>query len=835
MFTLYKKELSNFFSSLIGYIAIIVFLVFNGLMLWVLKSDFNILDFGYADMEGFFLVSPFLYWFLIPAITMRMIAEEKNNGTIEFLLTKPLKDMTIIWAKFLAGCTLVLLSLLPTLVYYVTVYNLGDPAGIVDSGSVMGSYVGLLLLGTAFVAIGLFCSAITSSQIVAFIIAFVISAFAYLGFESIYNMNILGNAGLFVKSLGMMHHYESMSRGVIDTRDLVYFLSVIALFLMLTRIVLQSRKWHGWKHKKNALVSNLIEFGATLLIIVFANAIGYYVFTRFDLTEENRYTISDSTKEMLKQVDETMTFRVYLEGENLPADFKRLQNETKEMLNQFRAYNKNIQYEFVDPNDFPDTPEGEKEKTTYWQGLYKSGITPQQAVEGGSGNTVTQMVLWPGATVIFKGNETTTMLMQPIVDEMLGMSRADQVNNAINDLEYQLTNPIHRLSRGEKSRIGFALGHGEVDRGNIYDFQMALAEDCVIENVEIDSNINCLVNTVLTADSSYKRLNKFDVLVIAKPRYTFSDKSLYIIDQFVMNGGRILWLIDPLDADMDSLQSTPQMMATRYPLNLDEMLFTYGVRVNSDLVMDIRCRPIPMAMGNVGGRPQYRYFPWFYYPEIVPKGDNPIVKNLNPIKTDFVSSIDLIDNDIRKTVLLSTSEYSRVKNAPAMIDLAECNQEPDQRLYTRSNIPVAVLLEGRFQSMWRSRLTPGWTSRKEIGYKSISDSTKMIVISDGDLIKNRYNYTNGTGEPLGIDHYTGTMYSNKNFLLNCVNYLAGDETMISTRSRSVVIRKLDKMKIEKNRLTYQLVNILVPVLLVVVAGVCIFVVRKNRFKKQSKH
>lgn len=833
MFTLYKKELANFFSSLIGYITIIVFLVVNGLMIWVLRSSFNILDYGYADMEGFFLVSPFLYWFLIPAITMRMIAEEKKNGTIEFLLTKPIKDMTIIWSKFLAGCTLVLLSLLPTIIYYITVVILGDPVGNIDSGSVMGSYIGLLLLGTAFVAIGLFSSSITNNQIVAFIIAAVFSAFFYLGFESVYNMNILGKAGLFVKGLGMMDHYESMSRGVIDTRDFIYFCSVIALFLMMTRIVLQSRKWHGWHKKKNLMRSNWLEFVAALFIIVFVNAIGRYVFTRLDLTAEHRYSLSDSTKKMIKDVDETMLFRVYLEGENLPADFKRLQNETKEMLNQFRAYNKHIEYEFVDPNDFPDTPEGNKEKQTFWQNLYKSGIQPQQAVEEGSGNSITQLVIWPAATLIYKGEETTTSLLQPLMDEAMGMSRASQVNNAINDLEYQLSNAIHRLSKGQKPRIGFATGHGEIDRGNIYNMQMALAEDCVIENVEIDSNVNCLVTTMLTADSTYQRMNKFDVLVIAKPRTTFSDKSLYIIDQFVMYGGRILWLIDPLDADMDSLQNAPQFMATRYPLNLDEMLFTYGVRVNSDLIMDIRSRQIPMAVGNIGGRPQYRFFPWFYFPEIVAKGTNPIVKNLNPLKTEFVSSIDLIDNGIQKTILLSTSEYTRVKNAPAMIDLGECNQEPDQRLYNRSNLPVAVLLEGKFQSMWRSRLTPAWTSRKEIGYRSESDSTKMIVISDGDMIKNQYNYETGMGKPLGFDQYTGVMYSNKDFLLNCINYLVGDEAMISTRSRSVEIRKLDTMKIENHRLAYQLLNILLPGLLVIIAGIAIFFIRRNRFK--SKH
>lgn len=243
MFALYKKELASFFTSLMGYLTICVFLVMTGLLLWVFKGNFNILDYGYAGIDGLFFVSPFLYLFLIPAITMRLFAEEKRTGTIEFLLTKPLGDMSIIGAKFLAALTVVTISLLPTVVYYITVYHLGDPVGNIDTGSVLGSYVGLLFLAGAFVAIGLFASSLTNNQIVAFVTAAVLCATCYMGFEALYNMGFLGQIGLFVKGLGIQHHYESISRGVIDTRDVIYFLSVIVLFLMATRLVLQSRKW----------------------------------------------------------------------------------------------------------------------------------------------------------------------------------------------------------------------------------------------------------------------------------------------------------------------------------------------------------------------------------------------------------------------------------------------------------------------------------------------------------------------------------------------------------------------------------------------------------------
>ena len=243
MWTLYKKELAGFFTSVVGYLAVIVFLVMVGLTLWVFRSPFNILDDGYSAMDGLFVMAPFLYLFLIPAITMRMFAEEKRGGTMEFLLTKPLSDMGIVWAKFMAGLTLVFISLLPTVVVYVTVYMLGAPVGNIDTGSVVGSYIGLLLLGGAFVGVGLFSSAITNNQIVSFIVAALMCAALYMGFEALYHMGFLGKADLFVKSLGMQHHYDSMARGVIDTRDLLYYVSLTAIALMATRLVLQSRKW----------------------------------------------------------------------------------------------------------------------------------------------------------------------------------------------------------------------------------------------------------------------------------------------------------------------------------------------------------------------------------------------------------------------------------------------------------------------------------------------------------------------------------------------------------------------------------------------------------------
>lgn len=823
MSTLFKKELSSFFSSLIGYLTIIVFLVLVGLMLWVFKSDFNILDYGFSSIDGLFVIGPFLYLFLIPAITMRMFAEEKKNGTMELLLTKPLSEMNLIWAKFLAGVTLVFISLLPTVVCYFSVVALGDPVGNIDTGSVVGSYIGLLLLGAAFVAIGLFASSITNNQIVAFIIAALMSAAMHLGFESLYRMGFLGNADLFVRSLGMSYHYESISRGVVDSRDIIYFASVIALFMMATRIVLQSRKWHGWRNKKDQRRGHWLELGAGILIVIFVNVIGYYLFVRLDLTSEKRYTLSKSTKSLLKKIDEPVLYRVYLEGE-FPADFKRLQNETKEMLNQFRAYNKNIQYEFVNPNNFEDG----QERQVFFQKLAQKGIQPTQ-IQVSTENGVTTQVLIPAADVIYKGNETSIQLLQ----SQKYVDQSQLLNNSIQSLEYVLSNAIRALSRGVKPSIAFMRGHGELELPNLSDMIGSLYEYYTLDTVRMDENINSLTaRNVKSEDSTYRFRNKYDLIIIAKPTKMFSERDLYILDQYVMYGGKLLWLVDPLDADLDSLAHAGQAVATRYPLNIDEMLFTYGVRINPDLLMDIRCRPIPMTVGMVGEKPQIQFQPWMYFPEIVPLSSHPIVRNLDLIKSDFVSSIDLIDNEIDKTVLLTTSEYARVKNAPAIYDLNEAKIEPDRRLFNRQNIPTAVLLEGSFKSAFRSRLTPDFTEIPAMGYREMSDTTSMIVISDGDIIKNRFNYSDGTGYPLGYDFYTEAMYANKELLLNCIDYMVGEEGSIASRSRDLRIRKLNVMKIKEERTKYQLLNILLPSGIIILASIVIIIIRRKQYRKK---
>lgn len=562
-----------------------------------------------------------------------------------------------------------------------------------------------------------------------------------------------------------------------------------------------------------------------MLVLVFANVISSYLFRRFDLTSEKRYTLSGSTKEVLKGLDDQVLFRVYLEGDDLPAEYRRFRNDIKNMLDQFRAYSSNVEYEFINPNAFKT----EEEKMQLYQTLVKKGLVPIPIATEEEG-VQKQQVVYPAMEVTYKGRETALQLQSA---GLSSRSTEEVINTSVENLEYNFVTALHRLTRPVQARVGFLTGHNELDKIDIYDIQMSLVDDYKVENVYLNQNINALTGRIQNvSDSSVTVSNKYDVLVIPKPLETFSDKDLYVIDQFVMYGGKILWLVDALDADLDSLQGKEQTFATRLPTNLEEMFFNYGVRINPDLLMDYRCRGIPM-MGNDN---RMQLVPWYYFPTLVPNSDHPIVRNLDVLKTDFISSIDLIDNNIKKTVLLTTSDHVHIKNAPVNVQLADARIPVNEQLFNRCNLPVAVLLEGSFQSLFRNRLATAFMELSEIGYKSECEKpTQMIVVSDGDIIRNGVQASEQGlyPLPLGYDKYTDVMFANKTFILNAINFLAGDEAMIDARPRNIAIRRLDVAKVKSQRGYYQFANIVYPVVLVLLLAAVVLCARVLRYRRKQ--
>ena len=816
MYALFKKEISNFLSSLIGIMVIVVFLLITGLFLWVFQSDFNLLTYGYANLDGLFILAPWVFLFLVPAVTMRSFAEENRTGTIEMLSTKPLSDWQIIWAKFLASVVLVLLALIPTAVYYFSVYRLGFPMGNLDTGGILGSYIGLFLLSASFVSIGIFCSSITNNQILAFILSVFLCGFMYIGFELIYSLSLFGPIDLFIQRLGMAAHYSSISRGVVDTRDVLYFLSVMAVFLCMTKLVLASRKW-------------ITAFVVTLVIIAAVNTIGSFVFTRFDLTAEKRYTLSDTTKETLRELDDYVYFKVYLEGD-FPAGFKKLRRETKEMLDEFRAYSKYIDYEFINPS--ADADQNELAET--YQTLYQQGLNPTNLIEQNPDGSTSQMVIWPGALVSYRNN---TEIAIDLLESQLGQSSEEALNASMQNLEYRLLDAIVKVTRAQRPSIGFIEGHGELDENDVYDITQALKKNYNVTRGEIAGKVDALINRYEDSNGEVHANIKFDLLVIAKPTEPFDERDKFLLDQYIMHGGKVLWLVEPVYATMDSLTSQESTVGVDQDLNLDDMLFRYGVRLNRNLLLDMNCAALPIRTGQVAGQAQLEFYRWFYFPLAQAASNHPMVRHLNAVKMDFVSSIDptTSEGNIVKTPLLKTSDYTKVSGTPVFISLAMLRQSPDKRMFPSRSQNVAYLLKGTFPSLYANRINPEIEESKEMDFLAESVPTSMIVVADGDVIRNQIDVISKKPLPLGYDQYTQNTYGNKDFIENAISYLVDGENLIAIRSREFKIRLLDPDKKVHQRLRWQLVNTLVPVGLVVLFGLIMAFIRKNKYgNKQAK-
>lgn len=821
---------------MIGYVVIMVFLLVNGLFLWVFPGEFNILDFGYSTLDSLFVIAPFVFLFLIPAITMRSFAEEKRSGTIELLLTRPLTDLKIIMAKYMAGLVLVIFSLLPTLVYLVSVYQLGQPAGNLDMGGTWGSYIGLLFLGAGFVAIGLFASSVTDNQIFSFVLAVLLCGFLYVGFELIYNLDLFGRFDLFIQNLGMQSHYISMSRGVIDTRDVFYSFSVIFLFLTLTHLSLGSRKWkRGGRrqeadHTQSLKRNGIVRYGLGIMIMILVNVIGSQVYTRFDLTAERRYSLTNTTRKLLKDLDDIIYFKVYLDGD-FPAGFKRLRNSTKEMLDEFRAYSGKIQYEFINPSKAGTAAE----VNAMYEELIRKGLNPTdlqvKTTEGSS-----QQIIFPGAIVSYQSKEFPLDLLQT----QIGLTPEAILNQSVQTLEHNLSSIIYKLTLKDKPAIAFIEGHGELEEIFVYDITGSLSEYYQVERTRIDETIASLTQRDTAADGQIIVRNRYAAIIIAQPDSTFSEKDKFIIDQYIMYGGKVLWLIDPVYATMDSLESSNKTIGLATDLGLDDLFFNYGVRLNQDLLLDLNALPIRVVTGMIGNQPQINLEPWYFFPVVFPYSDHPIVSNLNAIMTAFVSSMDTVTaENVQKTILVTTSEYARVLKSPVLIDLSLMQEEVDPGLYRSAHIPIAVLLEGEFESLFKNRIPPQLEQSKLIAFRDHSIPTAMIVISDGDVIRNQLHVSQGYPLPLGFDQYTRQRFGNRDFIMNAVNYLCDDSGLIDSRSKDFKLRLLDKTRVNAHRAKVQSINTSLPVVLVLLFGIFWNIRRRGKYHRfkgsQSSH
>lgn len=547
----------------------------------------------------------------------------------------------------------------------------------------------------------------------------------------------------------------------------------------------------------------LLAFIAVLFAI---NILSSFFFTRFDFTKEKRYTLSGITKEMLGNMKGNMQISVYLEGD-FPPGFKRLRNATKDLLIDLRAYSgSNLHYDFINP-----LSGNQQEQENLYNYLYELGIEPTQLGvprEGG----ISQILVYPAALITYNGKQIPVRLLPY---KSGGMDQ-EVLNNSLQNLEYAFASAIKKAMAEGAPRIGFTEGHNELTDLQLIDAMGSLRDGYDVGRVDLKQ-------------ITFAGLDKLKLLIVPKPDRPFTEAEKYKIDYFVMHGGRMLWTIDNVSAELDSLKSRGEQLTFPKNLNLDDILFKYGVRINSNLIADLNAAKIPVNVGNIAGQGQIELLPWIFYPVLIPLSQHPVVKNLDGIKSEFPSSIDTIAvKGINKQVILASSGLNRAFNTPFSISLQLVEQQPNPSAFESAPKPIAVLLEGTFPSDFKGRPVPE-SINEAVTIPEKSKPTRMIVVADGDILKNQVSEKDGSPFPLGYDRYTQQQYGNKNFLLNMADYLTDDSGIIQLRTKEIKIRLLDKARIGEEKTFWQILNIGLPVLLIILFGIFQHYYRKRKY------
>ena len=529
---------------------------------------------------------------------------------------------------------------------------------------------------------------------------------------------------------------------------------------------------------KSKIVKLLIFIG----ILAAANVLASFLFFRWDLTQEKRYTISDATKKLLQNLDEQVTIKVYMTGD-FPAGFERLERAIQETLESFSDYGGvNLAYRFIEPKDSKVQEE-----------LIQKGLIPTNLFANEDGKR-TERLVFPGAILVYDGKEYPVQLLKG----NSSASSEERLNQSYEGVEFELASAIRRLTQKERKRVGILVGHTKVPPQRFSDFLANLQQ-----NYDLYFDVQ-------NPDS----WEKGDLLVIPKPDTPFTDDEKYRLDQFVMRGGKLLMFIDGARVDSISLEGT---FAQPLDLNLDDLLFKYGCRVNQNLVKDLSCAMIPLNVGNMGDKPQIKPMPWRFFPLINNFGKHPIVRNLDAIYTRFPSTIDTVEAPgIVKTPLLLTSKYTQIRKAPALVAYNEARQQPDPKDYNTGEKDIAVLLEGSFTSLFNNRLLPN--DPRTATFIGKGKPTKIIVVSDGDLIVNDIDYKRGAPLPLGYDRLSEKTFANKDFALYALDYLMDSEGLITARNKQVTLRPLDKLRLKEERTQWQLLNLLGPLAFIGILG-----------------
>ena len=547
--------------------------------------------------------------------------------------------------------------------------------------------------------------------------------------------------------------------------------------------------------KKN---KRYIKITLLVLALVILNLLSNTYSKRIDLTEDKRYTLSEETIKIVENIEVPIVIKVYLQG-NFPAEFKRIQLETNQFLEELSALNNNINFRFVNPLNLTDE-------------LIKRGLQPSRLTVQEDGQ-MSETIIFPWATIKYKKKEVNV----PLLSNNSAPSQEEQLQRSIEDLEYQFANALHLITSNKTKKIAILKGNGELDDIYLYSFLEELGEYYKLAEFTLDSVSS-------NPQKTLSDLTEYDLSIIAKPSKRFTEEEKFTLDQYIINGGKTLWLIDNIYAELDSLMLNGSSLAFNRDLNLTDLLFNYGVRINYNVSKDLFSSSIRLASGNVGNQTQYQDFLWHYYPLVLPSNNHPIVTGLDPILLKFPSNIDTLQNDISKTVLLQSSPYSKRIGTPTNISLNELAVKATKEDFNNGIQIFGVLLEGNFKSAYSTRTKPFKTDI----FKQNGENNKMIIISDGDIIANEVF----RGEPLPLDQdkWTGQAFGNTSFLLNAAHYLLDDTGILKLRSKNLKIQFLDKEKAFQEKTYWQVFNLFLPLIILFSFGIIFNYARKKKYK-----
>lgn len=801
MTALIRKELTSIICSITGLVFALIFLLGCGLILWLFPGSLNILDNGYAVTDSFYKTASIFLLILIPALTMRSVSEEKRSHTLDLLRSRPVKTITILFSKWLSAFTFVILILTSTLTYIYTIYVLGNPVGNIDIHIVALTYLSLIIIASISLISGILASSLTDNQIIAFLVALSFNFILLFGIDLIGGLIDNPLIKSHILNLSLSFHTDRIRKGLLYLNDITLFMGYIILLSTTTTLLLGKIK-----------PLHLIILTGTAFLSIVMTLIP--VSGRFDLTKDKRYTISPESTALMKAVNENnvpVNINIYFTGD-LNYGLKRLQNSALDLLNDLneKAGNR-LSISVIDPYSI-----GMKREVLP-QYMADHSMPAIQLNEVDRNGKISQQLIYPYAQVISRGDT----LSVPLLRNIQGNSAEENLNASIEDLEFQFSDAIRLLTGREEQNIAFIEGHGELPRSYIYDAEESLAKYYNINRGQITNDVSVLDN--------------FKVIIIAGPTEKYSEKEKFILDQYLMKGGRILWIIDGAYVSYKELTEKGESPSIKNEVNLDDMLFNYGIRINPDFIQDAMCTTIPSASADGSS---YINLPWYYSPILLPSRNNAVTKDVAEVKASFASSLNLVNkkSTITPKVLLTTADKSHIVRIPEMINLDIEKIRNNKDYFDTSFVPVAISLEGTFTSSFENRIVPDSISIQKDQILSKSKHTKMIVISSSDIIRNEIENQNGSVQvlPMGYDRSSGKTFGNRDFIVNSVNWLSDDNDWMHLRTKARQMNLLDKHKIYENRNLYVFLNISLPIFFILLICAIFSIYRKKKYSDKKR-